>query len=830
MYTQPSTLNRDVTAGTFILEEAGYVLVSNESYGDSKVSLQYGDVSSKLLLIPKYLSDDNFLYVSIDQENKLHIAAVAKGSEKLYGEINITEKVKDMNQLSVLSHGTRFTVFLNDHVIFKFESALFLSGSVRIAGEANEAFYSCEIEEPQSIAWDSNGSLGNVEIKVIKIDDVNYMKLISSGDPAAFISQSIRLTKGSFTLSFEALGEGKAVVSTSANEVLLELNIVEENMNLLVGRFSLPNDETIKITFETGSNLTVGKHQVEPNIKHTTYILNKSVETAAEREGALLSFPVKNLIDNKSGSLFLSLTPKSTFKGEQRLFWSDNNSLSAKVINSGSENYEPHILLTVGDSSVEMPLLLENNRTYNILVSWSDEKTELHVNKESVQGPPGVLSGTIHRIVFAEEESIKEEVILEEWALFNNQLIYEGDIKNHLKYAVMQSLFDGGISGQNVTWSEIPVAPIDHSPILVQKENGETLQKVSFFDHETGEYVTYNQEPFVYDGKSDYVEVAYKNLDEQFRDIAIRTIDGEKIGEPYRIDGKRFYFNLYDFEKPIYKNKSLFATYQVNDTYTIDYNIKAVDGYRINFAKHDGGSRIVYQEGNRYGEPKKLATMIDLNPIQNQNHEGFLYVTETINKTDSFRITATPDRLHADGGSSSTLIIEPLDYQGNFLSHSNLQVIAEKGFITRHISKDAVEAQKRSGQYLYEYYAPYIQSEVDGEVVEDYIWITDLDNQIGIGYKMLLRPVKEAGIVQLTNSDKRILTSKTTLINYLLMYEGLEKYEDELLFSILDLDQDDRITMNEVTVLESNKKDHELAIILNQLEEWEGTKDEVTTS
>lgn len=46
--------------------------------------------------------------------------------------------------------------------------------------------------------------------------------------------------------------------------------------------------------------------------------------------------------------------------------------------------------------------------------------------------------------------------------------------------------------------------------------------------------------------------------------------------------------------------------------------------------------------------------MIDMNPIQNQNHEGFLYITNTINKTDSFRITATPDRLHADGASFNT--------------------------------------------------------------------------------------------------------------------------------------------------------------------------------
>ncbi|MEK1829007.1 hypothetical protein AAAC51_07610 [Priestia megaterium] len=325
----------------------------------------------------------------------------------------------------------------------------------------------------------------------------------------------------------------------------------------------------------------------------------------------------------------------------------------------------------------------------------------------------------------------------------------------------------------------------------------------------------------MYDGRSDFVEVAYKNLDEQFRDIAILTEEGEKIGEPYRIDGKRIYFSLYSSLKRIMKNDTLYATYQVNDTYTIDYNIKAVDGYRIDFAKHDGGKRIVYQEGNRYGEPVKLATMVDMNPIQNQNHEGFLYVTNTINKTDSFRVTVTPDRLPADGSSYSTLIIEPLDYQGNFISHANLEIKADRGFVARHISQDAVEAQKRSGQHLYQYVAPYIQAKTDGDTIEDHIWITDKDNNIGISYKILLRLSNKPNAYQLKRDEKNNLTAKTKIINYLLMYEGIEKYEDEKLFSILDLDQDGRVTLNEIALLETNKKDSELTIILNKLEEWE---------
>ncbi len=266
---------------------------------------------------------------------------------------------------------------------------------------------------------------------------------------------------------------------------------------------------------------------------------------------------------------------------------------------------------------------------------------------------PGLLLTTPQELIFASEATpVQEEVILEEWALFNNKLPATSNIKTQLPFAVMQSLFDGGISGQNITWSEIPVAPIDHSPILSAKKRMEI--------HYKKYHSLIMKQEHIKRGIKNHSNMTVKVIMLRLRTTTLMNNlgillsvqeDGEKIGEPYRIDGKRLYFSFHTNRKAILKNKTLYATYQVNDTYTIDYNIKAVDGYRIDFAKHDGGKRIVYQEGNRYGEPKKLATMIDMNPIQNQNHEGFLYITNTINKTDSFRITATPDRLHADGAS-----------------------------------------------------------------------------------------------------------------------------------------------------------------------------------
>lgn len=831
MFTQPGTIIKHATIqGAILFQSAGYVSISDELYEDSKVIFSFADPTEKVVLIPKYLSDGNYLFVSLDKENKLHIGGIVKDSEKIYGVVDVGGNVLATNNLTVSSNGSHFTVTLNSKTVFKFESALFINGQVRVYGEAGEIFYSCEIQEPQSTGWITNSSVVGVEIKATKIEDKNFMKLIGSQTHNAEMYQTLSLAATTYSVSFSAIGSGHCYVKDPNNVTVQNYLISSSEVSRFSIPFTLATASNINILFQSDSELSIGEVQVENHLNETGYIPNVSLTEAAVRGNSQLIYPIKDSFPNQSGSLYVKVSAPEGFEenamstNKQLIARTDNGLLRIDYKNNA-------FLFFIGGISLTLPMSLSQVGTAEILIGWNEVEMELTVNGESLKrGDAPLLTGSIASLIFAEEGSIKDPIILEEWALFNNKLPADADIQSQLPFAAMQSLFDGGVSGQNVTWSEIPVAPIDHSPILVQKENGDTLQKVSFFNHETGEYQTWNQEPFLYDGKSDFVEVAYNNLDEKFRDIAIRLEDGEKVGEPYRIEGKRIYFSLPSNMKAALKRNTLYATYQVNDTYTIDYNIKAVDGYRINFSKHDGGKRIVYQEGNRYGEPKKLATMIDMNPIQNQNHEGFLYVTNTINKTDSFRITATPDRLHADGSSFSTLIIEPLDYQGNFLSHSNLEIVASKGFVSRHISRDAVEAQKRSGQYLYQYYAPYIQSKRTGEVVEDYIWIIDKDSNIGVCYKMILSPVTKPSRAQVTKKEKNVLTAKTKIINYLLMYEGVEKYEDEVLFSILDFNQDGRITMDEILALETNQKDQELTVILNKLKEWEDTNHEAATA
>lgn len=365
------------------------------------------------------------------------------------------------------------------------------------------------------------------------------------------------------------------------------------------------------------------------------------------------------------------------------------------------------------------------------------------------------------------------------------------------------------------------MAPFDSSPILVEKRDGTNMQKVSFFDYETGAYRTYNEEMFVYDGRSDFFVVAFPDVDEAFFDLMIRTEEGEKIGEPYIIKDKQIWFSLSPEEKERYYHKGLYVRYQLNDSYTVDYNIKAVDGYRLDFAKHDGQTKKVYQEGNRWGEPYKLATNIEMNPIMNQNHEGFLYITQNDQVTSSFKVTVTPEHLPADGGSSCLILIEPVDKQGNFLGSVDLSVKVKHGYIHRVVSLEAADTQKRAGMYIYKYYAPFLSRKQFQRNVEEMLWIIDQEQNIGIQYKFLLRPMEKQHN-QLFTDDRQLLAhQKSHVFQSILLYEGLEEWEDAELFNTLDINKDGKVTSEDIEYLESGLADKLVPGIYSKLIEWE---------
>lgn len=803
LFSKEAVLNK--TTNGILFTEEGYKFISKEVWTNNKVSLLFYNIVDTITLCPKYVNDLNYLYISVTN-SEIQVSAMINGLHKVYFSTSDFQ-LAERNELVYESISeTKHRFLFNHQELFQFDSSLFIEGMIAIYGRENEAIELCLVEQMQSQAWGTNTNEAGVSVLHKKINGNEMMVLHSMGETPAMVYQDASITTSIYTVSFDYQGTGELLIN---NQTALSLDTKE----MVRESITLPSETSaIQIKFCTNEMLTVGKVQLEESSYSTPYIPNESLTYEAEREGTNLSYPNKEAFFIDEGSLYVKITPLTEWK-DHLIFYTDTNEFSL-FYKEGSFGWKAY------DQEIRVPHAIQANQPIELFVTWSSYEISLSINKKkytnkSVTAP----TQPVNRLIFSNAlKERTEPVVLEEWALFKKEFTLENDIEEYLEDASMQSLFDGGINGKNVSWSEIPIAPHDYSPILVEKEDGTPLQKVSFFDPETGDYRTWNKEAFVYDGKRDYVSISFANINEQFSSISIETENGERIGEPYRLEGKRFYFSLSDYEKIIYKNQTLQAVYQVKDSYTIDYNIKALDGYRIDFAAHDGTDRFVFQEGNRFGEPTKLATMIEMNPIQNQNTSGFLYVTNTVNKTEDFRITTTPDRLKADGFSKSTLVIEPLDYQGNFLSHVHLSVKADKGFVCRYIDKAAGEAQKRSGQHLYQYIAPFIHHSENSTYTEDHIRILDEDSQIGVCYKIILGPTDKAHHLQISEAEKVMLTNKSILMNEVIMHESLEGREAPELFDTLDLNQDGKITLDEIDVLSSGERDFELSAIVQKLQ------------
>lgn len=796
------------TNNNIYFEKEGRVFITNDIWSENCFSMSFKSIRKMIGFSPKYINEQNFLYVTISNE-EIIVAARIKGIDRVYKQIKKPNLIKEnvITYENVLETKHHFS--LNGVEICRIDSSLFINGQIFVCAKEDEAILECQIEQMQSKAWETNAHEAGVLITNAVVDQTNMLRLRATSHTEAIVRQTVSSNTALAVLSFDFVGSGDVYLN---NDLIKSI----ESENLV--RYEIPlecvDDSNYKIEFRTKNELYIGKVQFEENSYTTAYIPNKDVELEAVREGTLLSYPNKNAFLTTEGSLYIKIIPQKTLENHM-IFTTDSKefTLSCK---DGVIHWE-----AMGQT-VSIPYTKEKNISSELFVTWSAYEISLSLDGKKKIGTSLTHANLpVNKLIFADGYSI-EPVVLEEWALFYNDFSMDLGIEHYLSEASIHSLFDGGINGSNVSWTEIPVAPNDHSPILVEKADGEPLQKVSFFDPETGDYRTWNEESFIYDGKSDFIDLTFSNINEQFANLCITTETGEKIGQPYRISGKRLYFSFSKHEKILYRNELLKAVYQVNDSYTIDYNINAVDGYRLDFAKFDGTDRFVYQEGNRFAEPVKLATMIEMNPIYNQNHTGFLYVSKTDNLTEDFRITATPDRLKADGFSKSTIVIEPLDYQGNFLSHVSLTVKADKGFISRYIDKASAEVQKRSGQHLYQYTAPFISSLEEAETITDYIWVVDEDSNIGICYSILLGPAKSAHKLQMTTAEKNLLRDKTTLMNAIIMYESLEKREDPELFKILDLNQDNKVTLDEIDVLAQNKRDVELSAIVQKFEKWKG--------
>lgn len=799
--------------GLLFLTEGMYPL-TDVVWQDAIVSTQFDACKTKVGMSPRYLNDNFYFLAYIENKGayyELFIESFLRGVSKRYTSITL-ENVMFPLTLTCEIKNTFHVFKVNDVVVHRMEFNSIPNGKAQVFAAKDETCILAEIKEPQATVWTHNGGVNGVVIKQTEEDDeTQQFLLLSDGQTPAYVSQVVPVSNN-VTVSCKALGKGTLVMG--ATRTTLDSPELKE----YVVSATYPANTSLDIRFESLSSLTVQEFQLEEGVYSTPYIPNDNVDVPAVREESILTYPAKNNFSEKEGTLYLSVYPKTKISSTT-LFQTDSGDMKL-VYALGAFSW------TVQGQTAGVTL--DFDKPVEIVATWSQNEIYLRVNeKEGNRYFNFPARKQVNNLIFTPATQVGY-VVIDDIMVWGQSMKIDtiNPVPNEANI-LLRATFQKALGGKGVSWFELPVAPFDGSPILVEKKDGSNMQKVSFFDYETGKYRTYNEEVFLYLGE-DFVEVAFDNINADFFDFAIRTEEGEKIGEPYTVKGKQIHFSLSDQQKQDLYRQRIYARYQLNDTYTVDYNIKAVDGYRIDFAKHDGQEKKVFQEGNRFGEPRKLATMIELNPMMNQNHQGFLYITQNQQVTTTFRITVTPEHILADGGTSSTVIIEPLDKDGNFIGSADLDVRVKRGFIHRIATVESAESQRRSGMYVYRYYSPFLDVKSELRNVEEYLTVVDRDSEIGVQYPFLLKPAKKASKFPLHGDERLLLEQRAYVFENILLYEQIEEHVDPRLFGLLDLNKDGKVTLEDVAYLETGQLDSNIVGVYTELKKWESENNETT--
>ena len=503
-------------------------------------------------------------------------------------------------------------------------------------------------------------------------------------------------------------------------------------------------------------------------------------------EKSIVSYPVNDRVRSE-GTLMM------TYKGSGHLFKCGN-----LVVATDGET----VTATVGNVSVSA-----SGQGW-FVISWDKElrivsdTSGVAALEESVNpGENILLTGEPMNVEYIDEVIVwGRGYRIEEMSLMNTG--------SHPEEKLFEASFDEEVSTKEKTFVEPTMAPIDGSPILVKDEEG-PLRGVTFFDTETGEYRIWNEERFLYDGESDRFVLAYEDLDERF--IVELRHDGETLGKG-EVEPPYVRFILSEEEKKELHGKEVSVRYQLRRSYFVDYDRGAYDSYRVYLARNTGVPVTVTHEGNRFSK-RRLATEVELNPMETTRSEGFMFLDTEVGEVSSFRVFMEPNRLRADGFAMSDILIQALDKNGTEVIGADLVVEVEDGAVIPLINREAVRMRKAEGTYQYRYQAPYIQTNSEGDNVKTHLLITDLRTGIGARMAIYLRPVKD----ERRGSPTRVGTAAQRLFTFMSYAYG--RKDVPVLSAILDVNEDGLVDEQEIVWLRENMASSEVVTRLKMIEE-----------
>lgn len=769
-----ATTHVDTNTSSLVFDSEGYYVVGDDKWQDITFTATMVYQGGNIGIAPRIYDTNMYMFLSIRNEDTDDSATEAVAFADLSAQVTYDTYNIGQVKLAPLVIGTEYTflveivgtnykISLNGLVIFNIPYPGMSKGKVGVYATAGNTCKSIQVDSLFADGWSSNvTSIPGAIASIRELEDENKYLYLSNASTASLYAMQIRSVTGNknHTLSFAYNGLGKARVTeqngAAPKSTTYVLPLVNEWTKVNFTELVSADCTSVNILFIVNAEtLMVNDVQLEDKSFATGYIHNESLTSPKVREKSIITYPSKENIEAKAGSLVMWFNPSITYSG--------TSTFKPVLFEYGTDSplrleYEfGNLIFRYGAASVSSPVTLQENTWNSVVLTWSSSLIKMYINGVLTEQEGNYIapdhslllhighSQTSTKDLFygAIDETIILSVILEdddvELLATTMEPIENSDAM------LMRATFNYALGNFNKSIIEATLTPDYGSPVLVEKASGAPMRKVSFFDFYTGEYRTFNEEMIQYDKTYDYIPLSYQDseVDQDSFKIHVEDVDGVTYGLPYELRGHKLYLYLTEEEKNILDGQYLYATYQLDDSYTVDFNIGVPDSFRVTLGKHDGQAVKVVYEGNGFTD-EKLITQVELNPLLSPNHEGFLYITRNDEKVTSFRVRATPDDLPANGGTEALVIVEPLDMYGNYISHCKLDVSCERGTIVPTYDEQSVKLRDRAGRFLYRYRSPIIRMDDIGALeVQDSINIIDRETGIGTQIHITLTTLVE---------------------------------------------------------------------------------------
>lgn len=759
----------DETLNALVFDTEGYHVVGDAEWEDIEFSVSFTYRGGNIGISPRVYEDNFFMFLLLENQGAEEEGGVtglaSLNAQETYdttslGQAKMNPLVPgEVYELRTHITGTNYRILLNGAVLFNMEYPRMPRGQVAAYATAGNECTGIEVKSLLPDGWTTNvaavpGGVASVR-KLPNHDHYLYLESPRAGLTSLYAEQRIYVESGkSHSVSFEYQGQGgvriRELNGTPRASVIQNLTPSEDWTDGWV-RHTVSSDCThISVLFFVSGTEAIGVNnvQVEPKDVITPYIHNDSLVSSKIREHSVLTYPAKDNIDGAEGSLVMWFSPthsydatsfeNSLFNGVTLFEYGEANPLSVSYTNGALE-------LTYGGERLSHPLTLMADNWYCLVATWRAGTIQFYVDgvlltKTGIANRPspstvirlgsGTQSGYGYFDGLLDETIVLSKVLTAEEVQAAQTSVEPLTTNNAM---TMRATFNYAFANFNSSIVEGTMAPNYGAPVLVEKKTGEPLRKVSFFDFYTGEYQTFNEEMCFYESPNDYVEISYPDelVDEENFKLKIEDENGVQFGAPYTLEGKKVRMSLTPDEQDDLDGQYLYVSYQLEDSYTLDFNIGVPDSFRVTLGKHDGQPVKITYEGNRFSN-KKLATMVELNPLKNSNHQGFLYITKNEEAVTALRTMATPADLPANGSGHALIVIEPLDKNGNFVSHCHLDVSCEYGVLTPAYDEESIRMRERAGRFLYRYQSPILTiDQMQAFEVQDFVNVTDRETGIG---------------------------------------------------------------------------------------------------